>query len=135
MKLTKHIFIGFALMSGLIACNKSPSQIYRELTSTKVKGHHVAENGNESELASEDPHQQSIAEPSSIEQVVESIPKAGSDKMLVMCHALIKTMVTEPYFYQFQANLRDYRTRDDHGSLVKGHVRYHRLDSLKSKTM
>jgi len=51
-----------------------------------------------------------------------------------LCKKLLTLLPNEPYFYQFQANLRAYKENDLAGQLVQSHMSYRNLLDPKSKT-
>jgi hypothetical protein len=133
MKVTHFLFATTAISIGLHGCEKIPREVKTQIA---IKGAQETdqESTEPSKSIAEKASDPSIYDRSSIRSMVDAVSRNSQPVStdLRMCHALLKTMVDESYFYQFQSNIKNYRLREEHAELVRGHVKYHRIDTAKS---
>ncbi len=110
--ITTHLVITVFLIAGCDYFNKS-----KKLASSGIQQEsgHIDELDESAEMAALSPKQQ------------QSTISKGTP-----CEKLLTALPNEPYFYQFQANLRAYKKNDLAGHLVKSHMNYRNLIDPKT---
>lgn len=140
----KYLYsLGISL--ALLACDKSPQPFYQSMTTKEIKRAVIVDESAQTEAVSESnkvvsQHSRidgTVAAPEEVANLSEGSEQANASEAapFQMCHALLKTLINEPYFYQFQANLKALRFKEEHGDLVRGHVVYHGIEKSNASDL